>query len=154
MTTTATPEFATLREKIAYEKAERLARYAGFKALMVEAREAALAAGQAVEIAKSIVGTAIGLSDEIDFTKPVYLDTAGVCGFAWVDVRPATCSFARWLVKNGLASKAYSGGVRIRISEFGQSLERKEAAAQAMAGVLTASPLLAGVRIHAGSRMD
>lgn len=147
-------DFDTLRDKIAFEKAERAARYAEFDALVREARVAAQAAGEAVEIAPSIVGTAIGLSDVIDTTKPMYYDTAGVCGFAWVEVRPGSCSFARWLVKMGFASAAYRGGVRIRMSGFGQSYERKMAAAQAFAGVLKDSPLLEGVRIYPGGRLD
>lgn len=156
-TSTVTPEFTSLREKIAWEKEQRLARYAHFEAAFDAAATAARDAGDAVTPAPSIVGTAIGLSDEIDPTKPVYRDTAGICGFAWVDVRPATSSFARWLAKTGRGSKAYGGGMRIRIPWHGQSYERKIASAQVLAGELNRllpeaefGPLL----IAAGGRLD
>lgn len=75
----------------------------------------------------------------------------GVCGFAWVTVRPGTSSFARWLVKTGQGRKAYGGGVDIWVSGFGQSMQRKEAYAYAMAKVITDE---LGVSAYAGSRMD
>lgn len=74
----------------------------------------------------------------------------GLCGFAWVKVVPGTSSFARWLVKSGLAHKGYGGGVHIWISDFGQSVARKEAAARAIAKVLTD----AGIKAYAQSRLD
>jgi hypothetical protein len=75
----------------------------------------------------------------------------GVCGFAWVNVYPANGSFARWLTKNGHASKAYGGGTQIWIKAFGQSMQRKEACARVMADVFTTH---LGVTAYAGSRMD
>lgn len=59
----------------------------------------------------------------------------GVCGFAWVTVRPGTSSFARWARKNGW-DKAYRGGIQLWVGMFGQSYERKLAYARAYAGVL------------------
>lgn len=154
-TSTATPEFATLREKIAWEKQQRAERYAAFEALMVEARAAGLAAGEAAVPPVMIVGSpSTPLGSDIDPSKPVYVETEGPCGFAWVRVNPATCSFAKWLVKHGYGRTAYPKGVMIWIGSHGQSLARKEAHAQAMAAVLNASPLLEGVRIYAGSRLD
>ena len=155
MTTTATPEFATLREKIAYEKAERLARYKAFEALYEEAAKAGRVAGLAAIPPVMIVGSpSTPLGNGIDPSKPIYVEHEGPCGFAWVKVNPGTSSFAKWLVKTGRGRAAYPKGVQVWISGFGQSLARKEACAQAMAEVFNASPLLAGVRIYAGSRMD
>jgi hypothetical protein len=57
----------------------------------------------------------------------------GVCGFAWVVVKPATSSFAKWLKKTGWADKAYGGGLSIWIGGYNQSMTRKEAHAAAMA---------------------
>jgi hypothetical protein len=74
----------------------------------------------------------------------------GPCGFAWVNIRPATSAFARWLKKHGHASAAYGGGLTIRIHDFNQSMERKEACAHAMAQVFQN----AGINAYAGSRMD
>lgn len=74
----------------------------------------------------------------------------GPCGFAWVVIRPANCAFAKWLVKNGHAKPHYAGGVSIWIGWFNQSIQRKEAYAQAFAHALTTY----GIRAYAGSRMD
>jgi hypothetical protein len=74
----------------------------------------------------------------------------GVCGFAWVTIRPGTSRFAKWLVQNDLASKAYGGGVQIWIGAYNQSMQKKEAHARAMAKVFQA----AGISATAGSRMD
>lgn len=75
----------------------------------------------------------------------------GVCGFAWVVVKPGTCSFARWLRKQGYTGKDYySGGVTIHANGGGQSMDRKVAWASAVAGVLQDNGIDASVR----SRMD
>jgi hypothetical protein len=80
-----------------------------------------------------------------------WVEPEGPCGFAWVNVKPGNSSFARWLVKNGYSSgKSYYGGVDIWVSEFNQSMVRKEAAANAMARVLSE----AGIRAYPMSRMD
>lgn len=74
----------------------------------------------------------------------------GMCGFAWVKVRPGNCAFANWLKKQGLGSKAYGGGVQIWISDFNQSVDRKSAMADVMAKVFQQ----AGIEAIAGSRLD
>ena len=74
----------------------------------------------------------------------------GPCGFAWVTVKPGTSSFAKWLVKQGYASKAYGGGVQIWISEHNQSLERKTAHARVMAERLREY----GFKAYSNSRID
>lgn len=75
----------------------------------------------------------------------------GVCGFAWVNIKPAYSPVAKELVRIGLASKdSYNGGVTVWIHEYNQSMARKEAHARAFAEILSR----AGVRAHAGSRMD
>lgn len=75
----------------------------------------------------------------------------GVCGFAWVVVKPGTHSFARWAAKNLDAKKDYYGGVTVKwVGEFNQSLERKEAYARAFCQVLNE----AGVPASTRSRMD
>lgn len=74
----------------------------------------------------------------------------GVCGFAWVTIRPGTSSFARWLVKTGKGSKAYYGGINISIREFNQSYERKLKMAQKMAEIFGESKINA----YASGRLD
>lgn len=63
----------------------------------------------------------------------------GPCGFAWVNFsmkKGLGRRFGQWLIKNDHAHKdSYCGGVTVWVSEFGQSMARKEAYAAAMAKV-------------------
>ena len=77
----------------------------------------------------------------------------GVCGFAWVNVKPGNCRFANWAKKNTkFKPDSYEGGVKYWVSEGGQSMERKEAFARAMSKVLTDAGVARSV--YSGSRMD
>ena len=143
--------YATLREKIAAEKIERQARYAKFEAAYNKAAEAGREAGKAAVPAPMIVVEHENPLNDASPAKKAWHVPGGACGFAWVTVTPGTCSFAKWLVKNKLAGKAYYGGVQISVSAFGQSVERKEACAHAMAEILKAE---LGVKAYAGSRLD
>lgn len=136
-------EYASLREKIAAEKAERESRYQAFEDLFAKAYANGLQAGKDVTPTPMVVS---------GYEHQPVMD--GVCGFAWVVVRPGNSSFARWLVKTGRGRTSYSGGVHIWISAHGQSMTRKDAHAQAMADTFRNSPLLSNVRIYAESRMD
>lgn len=80
----------------------------------------------------------------------VHVVDEGCCGFAWVKIFPGNCPAANAAKRLGLARKAYGGGVEIWVSDFGQSLERKDAYALSYASVLQA----AGIKAYAGSRMD
>lgn len=148
------PEFKTLREKIAWEKAEREQRYAAFADLLA----AAHAAGQAAH--DDALPTPMVVEEHenpLDDSSPVvrqYAVHEGPVGFAWVIVRPGNSSFAHWLRKTGRGSSAYRGGVQIWVRTPEQSYERKVAYARAMADVLKASPLLEGLSITTGSRVD
>ena len=75
------------------------------------------------------------------------------CGFAWVNVRPATQPFARWLKKAGIVEWAsYQGGYDIwnPSNNPTQSMDAKEAGARAYARVLQDK----GIHAYAQSRMD
>ena len=75
----------------------------------------------------------------------------GVCGFAWINVKPGTSKFARWLKKAGLArSDDYYGGVIISVRDFNQSMQKKETYAYAFAKVLEEN----GITATAISRID
>jgi len=75
----------------------------------------------------------------------------GACGFAWVNVKPANSAVAKRLVARGMARKdGYYGGVTVWISDYNQSMTRKEAHARAFAATLAA----AGIRAYSASRMD
>lgn len=75
----------------------------------------------------------------------------GVCGFAWVNVKPGTSKFARWLKsKNYASTDSYYGGVTIWISSYNQSMQKKETYARAFAKVLSDE----GIKAYAASRID
>jgi hypothetical protein len=99
-----------------------------------------------------IVGDAKNImSDEIDYSKPTHFVSEGVCGFAWVVIKPGTSKFARWLKENKLARRdEYYGGVTVRVSDYNQSYTRKSAYAHAFANVLRD----AGIRAIDMDRLD
>jgi hypothetical protein len=66
-----------------------------------------------------------------------YWVEGGVCGFARVEVRPRTSAWAKWLLATGWRSSDYFKCVTLNISDFGQSMQRKEAFAQAFVAHLT-----------------
>lgn len=122
-----------------------------FRALYEKALAAGIAAGEAAIPTPMIVGTPTTFfGSDVDLSQKTYYVPDGPCGFAWVNIRPGTSSFARWLVKNGVARKAYGGGVSISVRRFGQSLIRKEAFAYAAARVFSE----AGITAYGQSRID
>jgi len=121
-------------------------------AIYQEAYEAGIKAGQAVQPVPMIVGEETSpFSNIIDETKPTYFIAGGVCGFAWVKIRPARGKFVQWLKENKIGYQdSYAGGYDVWCKEFGQSLARKEAWADAFASVLRQY----GIDAHADSRID
>lgn len=115
--------------------------------------EAVIAGNVAGEQATVDAMVVVERENPMDDSSPVmkkWIVDSGVCGFAWVVIRPGTSSFARWLVKESKAGKHYYGGIEIWIGGFGQSMTRKEAAADAMARVFRSY----GIPAYVGSRMD
>ncbi len=117
-----------------------------------EAYEAGLKAGKEVQVTPMIVGTETSpFSNIIDETKQTYFVEGGVCGFAWVKIRPARGKFVQWLKEQNIGSKDnYEGGYTIWCHEFGQSLTRKEAFVGAFAKVLREY----GIDAYGQSRID
>jgi hypothetical protein len=91
-------------------------------------------------------------SNEIDYTKKTYLLDEGACGFAWITIRPGNSKLANAYKKLGLAKSAYGGGVSVWVGEFGQSIDRKSAYANAYAEKLR--ELTGEERIYGESRLD
>lgn len=123
-----------------------------FAAIYREAHEAGHAAAIAATPVPMMVGEAVSLfSNEIDRSKPVHVVPDGVCGFAWVNIKDGRKPFAKWLVKQGHASKdSYYGGVSVWVGAYNQSMQRKEAYAYTFANVLQKH----GIDCHGMSRMD
>jgi hypothetical protein len=118
------------------------------EALLYKAMEAGRKAGLECRPVPMIVGNDDGRGG-IDLSRPIYHVDDGACGFAWVSV-PGNSSFGRWLKASGHGRPGYPRGIWYWVSEFGQSVERKEAMANAMARVLRE----AGVEAFANSRLD
>jgi len=133
-------EYATLREKIAAEKAERVTRYAKYQEIIDKAYKAGIEAGKnARPIPMYVIDQGIPI-DRID---------DGACGFAWIAFAGNT-AFGKWAKKQGLARSHYPSGLCIWVSEFGQSVDRKDAFAGAYAKVLKDN----GIDAYSGSRLD
>jgi hypothetical protein len=124
-----------------------------FDKLYNEAHTAGVRAAQNCTVTPMIVGTPkTFLGSELDYSKPVEVVADGVCGFAWVNIKPGNSAFANWLKKKGLArTDSYYGGVTIWVSDYNQSMTRKSAYAGAFARVLNENGY---TRAYAMSRMD
>lgn len=172
-------EYGSLREKIAAEKVEKVERQENFKTLILRAREAGLAAGNNFDPNPMIVtshenhGRALLTPNDPGPIANQWFVADGVCGFAWVvfsvnndaaaEEKTLGRQFVNWLTGNQKpsrpdlapsvkADKHYHGGHSIWIGDHNQSMQRKEAHAQAFAESLR--PYFPGLSIHAGSRMD
>jgi hypothetical protein len=120
-----------------------------YAALFAEADAAGCVAAAALVPAAMVVRS-VDLLDRPIPGAPSYFVEGGVCGFAWVNVRPANCGFAKWLKKFKGARVGYYGGMQFSVRGYGQSMQRKDAYAQAFAKVVSD----AGFKACAESRMD
>lgn len=141
-----------------------------FEALLAKAHAAGQAALDAAAPTPMTVYETVGLSDTPKPGGRIYNVPEGPCGFAWVRLRPATTSLARYIRKTrfdlepgfgtsdraqmeadgGSWGKSYYGGYEFFVWGGGQSYERKIAYARAYAEVLRE----AGYDAYAGGRLD
>ena len=116
------------------------------------------AAVQTARVVPMVVGQETSLfSGVIDETKTTYFVEDGICGFAWVSVYPANKGNTRLgkderraLEAVGFRNNDYEKSYQLWISNFNQSMQKKEAYADAYAKVLRGH----GIRAYSGSRMD
>ena len=120
--------------------------------IYTEAHLAGMAAGNGCTPTPMVVGQpTTPLGNDIDYSKETYYDSDGICGFAWINIKPARGKFVKYLKDNDIGRKdSYYGGYTIWVSGFGQSLDRKSAYARAFAKVLNDN----GLKAYAMSRMD
>ena len=119
--------------------------------LLEKAHLMGMDAGRLVGVTPMVVGSpSTPRGNDIDYSKKTYFVEGGVCGFAGVVIKPARGKFVSYLKKLGMGYKHYYGGWYVSVREFGQSLTRKEAYAEAFAKVLGE----AGMRCYVDSRMD
>jgi hypothetical protein len=123
-----------------------------FEELYAKADAAGRAAVEKATIVPMVVGTATSLfGNEIDRSKPTYFVADGPCGFAYLHCRPSRGGFSSWLKKNGIGRYSeYNRSWCISVSQFNQSLQKKEAYAYAFAKVVSE----AGINISVESRLD
>ena len=130
-----------------------------FEALMEKADAVGREAVANLKVTPMIVGKSKSLfSNEIDYSEPVEYIADGVCGFAWISIYPEFKGNTR-LGKQERAvleefefEQDYSNKAKYTrwVSDFGQSLERKTAYANAAAAVFAS----AGIRAFGQSRID
>lgn len=138
------------RQRIADQTEARDQRNAEYAGIYAEAHVAAHAAATEHTPQAMIVQQR---AHALDDTSPVVKEwhvSEGVCGFAEVIVTPGTSSFAHWVKKNRGWSKHYHGGMRLWVSDYGQSYERKVAYAAAFVEVLRKYD----IKAHMSSRLD
>lgn len=74
----------------------------------------------------------------------------GVCGFAYVRIRPARGKFVKFLKDNRIGYTSYEGGYKVSVNAFNQSMERKLAYAVAFCKVLDSY----NINAYPESRLD
>jgi hypothetical protein len=130
-----------------------------FAAICDEADAAGRLAVSKLKVTPMIVGTAKGLfSNEIDYSKPVEYVSDGACGFAWIVVYTKNKGNTRLGKQERAALEAagfekdYDSSKRytLWVSDFNQSLQKKETYARAFAEVLRNYDIVA----YGQSRMD
>jgi hypothetical protein len=124
--------------------------------ILVEASESAEQAVKACTPRPIIVGEAIGLSNEIDESKPTYFVEGGVCGFASVVIKPARGAIVAELKKRGIGSAHYGGGYSFSSWQLAPSIRRDQSYERAVAAAKGAVEVLKnyGVNAYVDSRID
>jgi len=129
-----------------------------FTAICEKASQAGYAAVETARVVPMVVGQETSLfSGVIDETKPTYVLDDYPCGFAWVSVKPENKGNTRLgkqerraLEAAGFRKNDYEKTYQLWISDFNQSMQKKETYADAYAKLLRDN----GVRAYSGSRMD
>lgn len=127
------------REKVNFQEIADQAHQVGLKAL------------QACSPTPMVVQQHTNMLDDSSPVKKQWYVSDGVCGFAWINIKPATSQFVRFLKSVGIGSKdSYYGGWTIWVHEGNQSYEKKMAYARAYAKALQD----AGINAYASGRLD
>lgn len=118
--------------------------------LYAEAHAAGMAAGNALQPVPMLVEQHASPLDDNSPVVKQWVCNGGVCGFAWVKIKPARGKFVSFCKKHDIGYVSDYGGYEIWVSQFGQSIEKKEAYAHAFAAVLKKY----GIKAYGQSRMD
>lgn len=132
-----------------------------FETVYNEAHKAGLEAGNKSKPTPMVVQQHSDMLDDNSPVKKEWFVEGGVCGFAWIEIRPSNSTFGKWLkdTKRGGHSD-YDHCIIVSCHEFGQSMQRKEAYCHAFVKALgkyakelqgnNKNPL----RVYSRSRMD
>lgn len=124
--------------------------------ILVEASEGAEQAVKDCTPRAIVAGTALGLSNEIDYSKQTYYIEGGVCGFAYVVIKPARGKFVAELKKRKIGSAHYYGGYSVSSYEFARSIRTDQSYERACAAASGAVEVLQsyGINAYVDSRID
>jgi hypothetical protein len=120
-----------------------------------EADQAAEKAFNECEPTPVMFGQAAGLFGNEMVAGTECIVDEGVCGYAWVNLHPARGDFVKFCKQNKIGNSGTYKGWTISMSKYGnrfngQSMARKEAAAEAFIAVLNEH----GINSQMTSRMD
>jgi hypothetical protein len=121
--------------------------------LLGAAVNAGLEAVKALHVRAMVVYEADVLSGKAKEGGKQWYVADGVCGFAWVSVYGLRGKARARFLARGFDAHSFGGdgrGIGLWISDFNQSMQKKEAFAAAYAAVLRN----AGYKAYSGSRMD
>lgn len=120
-----------------------------FQDIYDKADKAGREAVEQADIRPMVVNAHTNVLDDTSTIKESYYVADGPCGFASIEF-PANTSWARWCKKNNIGNKHTGTGYYIWVSEYNQSLQKKEKYASAFAKVLNGY----GIKAYSSSRMD
>lgn len=129
-----------------------------FKLICEKADKAGKEAVEKATIVPMVVGSELGfMSGKIDYSKPVEYVADGVCGFAWVTIYPQHKGNTRLgkderyvLERCGFRKDYDKPSYSRSISDYNQSMQKKEIHARAYAEVLRQN----GLKAQGVSRID
>lgn len=128
-----------------------------FEEIFNEAHAAGMAAVEKLNVVPMVVAQHENqMNDNSPIVKSWFV-ADGVCGFAWVNIKPGNSPFAKYLKTvevPGILAQGhkddYYGGVTMWVGGFNQSMQKKEAYGGGFAGILQQY----GIKAYMSSRMD
>ena len=122
-----------------------------FMRLAIKADEAGRKAAEECKPVPMVVSQHKNMLDDNSPVEKEWYVADGVCGFAWVVIKPGTSSFAKWAKINlPYTYRGYYGGLEISSPLMTQSMARNEAYCSAYARILRE----AGINAYMHSRID
>lgn len=119
--------------------------------LLQKAHEAGQIAADSCTPIPMIVQQHLNMADDDSPIVKEYHVPQGICGFAWINIRPANSKVAKLAISNyGGRKSHYEGGVNVFVQDYGQSYEKKMTYANAFASVL----IEAGIKCYPQGRLD